>query len=81
MKIIVCTFLLFLVSGCVGYRSVTERVRCTGVLSPGVLQRAYTVDLTGKIETKSGTVYKVSAPRFYGQWVSEDMFTKVSCVK
>ncbi len=52
-----------------------------GVLSPGVLQRAYTVDLTGKIETKSGTVYKVSAPRFYGQWVSEDMFTKVSCVK
>lgn len=81
MKIIVCTFLLFLVSGCAGYSSVTERVRCTGVLSPGVLQRAYTVDLTGKIETKSGTVYKVSAPRFYCQWVSEDMFTKVSCVK
>ncbi|EEZ5181787.1 hypothetical protein C3U89_003938 [Escherichia coli] len=81
MKHAMLMFCLLFIAGCVVKDKRISVVNCEGVLSSGVLQREYVVNLNRKMETKSGAVYKVTSPKISGVWLSPDAFIKLRCMK
>ncbi|EER5391562.1 TPA: hypothetical protein ACHHNT_005289 [Escherichia coli] len=81
MKHAMLMFCLLFIAGCVVKDKRISVVNCEGVLSSGVLQREYVVNLNRKMETKSGAVYKVASPKISGVWLSPDSFIKLRCMK
>ncbi|HFF0871048.1 TPA: hypothetical protein ACWXSV_005280 [Escherichia coli] len=81
MKSLILMFCLLFISGCAVQDKRISVVHCEGVLSSGVLQREYVVNLNRKMETKSGPVYKLASPKITSVWLPPDAFIKLRCIK